>query len=195
MKMEIDGRKLTKVEKKILMRQLPKNDNFTYLGRQRLKAAIKATTAESRAVKKEETKVFSVHTRGHLTRYRTHDLRTKARYLFLAYAFLRRKPYHHVERNGYGDVNVNEIVRIANQYGVVPTMRNGKGDWMGPEMTVALWATIPDDLPDPMKDVELRPIRELLYGVSCNQGTESGSQCTHGRTTTECDRTTETDPQ
>lgn len=66
------------------------------------------------------------------------DLGGTTRYLLLAYAFLREKPYHQVERTTRNPVYEASLAKIISSYVSHDLTRDAIHDWIGGSTTMSL---------------------------------------------------------
>lgn len=81
-----------------------------------MKIKIKSLAAEAAIIRSEERKHTGAQ-RASLHQHRTVDVRREARAALLAYAFLRNKPLHTIERPGSRQPNWAYTFRIAKKFG------------------------------------------------------------------------------
>ena len=68
-------------------------------------------------------------TRNSLHLHRTIDVRQEARAALLAYAYLRGRPYHQVERPNSTTPDWTNVKRIAKKFGGEPFVASNIDDW------------------------------------------------------------------
>jgi len=81
------------------------------LGSARLKVNIKSLAAESKIIRKSESKIRNTYIRGDLNFHRRGPLREESRYSQLAYACVRGIPYSKVESKTQKTVDWNRVQR------------------------------------------------------------------------------------
>ncbi len=92
-------------------------------GRLSLKVKIKSLAAEAKIIRAEEEKVaagnslYWARVRCGLRQHRIEEVRKEARAALLAYAMIRGKPYHSVERPKSKQPDIKAVQRMVDKFG------------------------------------------------------------------------------